>query len=256
MLVVCLFFLMIRRPPRFTQVRSSAASDVYKRQLQDRAEVETPHGGSALGILIYQDLIVVPMMLLLPFLGGAADGSSEGLLFLLAKEIGVILALVVAAKWAVPWTLSRVTRTGSREPFLLTIVMIVLAVAWLTHVAGLSLAVGAFLAGLVISESEYSHQAMGNVIPFRDVFASFFFVSIGMLLDLRFLAGEPGSVFLLAAGIMLVKSLAAAAAFLFVGLPIRVAALAGICLGQIGEFSFILAEAGRRYGLLTQAINQ
>jgi len=238
----------------FLTALSSTA--IVMKLLQDRAEVETPHGGSALGILIYQDLIVVPMMLLLPFLGGAADGSSEGLLFLLAKEIGVILALVVAAKWAVPWTLSRVTRTGSRELFLLTIVMIVLAVAWLTHVAGLSLAVGAFLAGLVISESEYSHQAMGNVIPFRDVFASFFFVSVGMLLDLRFLAGEPGSVFLLAAGIMLVKSLAAATAFLFVGLPIRVAALAGICLGQIGEFSFILAEAGRKYGLLTQAINQ
>ncbi len=238
----------------FLTALSSTA--IVMKLLQDRAEVETPHGGSALGILIYQDLIVVPMMLLLPFLGGGVEGSSDDLLLLLAKEIGVILTLIVAAKWVVPWTLFTVTRTGSRELFLLTIVMIGLAVAWLTHVAGLSLAVGAFLAGLVISESEYSHQAMGNVIPFRDIFASFFFVSIGMLLDLRFLAEQPGYVFLLAAGIMLVKSLAAAAAVLFVGLPIRVAALAGLCLGQIGEFSFILAEAGRKYGLLTQAINQ
>jgi monovalent cation:H+ antiporter-2, CPA2 family len=238
----------------FLTALSSTA--IVMKLLQDRAEVETPHGSSALGILIYQDLIVVPMMLLLPFLGGGLEGSSDDLLILLVKEVGVILALVVAAKWVVPWTLFQVTRTGSRELFLLTIVMIGLAVAWLTHVAGLSLAVGAFLAGLVISESEYSHQAMGNVIPFRDIFASFFFVSIGMLLDLGFLVEHPVYVFALAFGIILVKSLAAAAAVLFVGLPIRVAALAGLCLGQIGEFSFILAEAGRKYGLLTQAINQ
>jgi len=238
----------------FLTALSSTA--IVMKLLQDRAEVETPHGGAALGILVYQDLIVVPMMLLLPFLAGGLEGSSNDLISLLAKEIGVILALIVAAKWVVPWTLFTVTRTGSRELFLLTIVMIGLAVAWLTHFAGLSLAVGAFLAGLVISESEYSHQAMGNVIPFRDIFASFFFVSIGMLLDLRFLAEQPGYIFLLAVGIMLVKSLAAAAAVLFVGLPIRVAALAGLCLGQIGEFSFILAEAGRKYGLLSQTINQ
>ncbi len=238
----------------FLTALSSTA--IVMKLLQERAEVETPHGGSALGILIYQDLIVVPMMLLLPFLAGGVEGSSDDLLVLLGKEIGVILALVVAAKWVVPWTLFTVTRTQSRELFLLTIVLIGLAVAWLTHVAGLSLAVGAFLAGLVISESEYSHQAMGNIVPFRDIFASFFFVSIGMLLDLRFLAEHPVYISFLAVGIMLVKSLAAGAAVLFVGLPIRVAALAGLMLGQIGEFSFILAEAGRKYGLLSQELSQ
>ncbi|OPY05687.1 MAG: Inner membrane protein YbaL [Syntrophaceae bacterium PtaB.Bin038] len=238
----------------FLTALSSTA--IVMKLLQERAEVETPHGGSALGILIYQDLIVVPMMLLLPFLAGGVEGSADDLLILLGKEIGVILALVVAAKWVVPWTLFTVTRTGSRELFLLTIVLIGLAVAWLTHVAGLSLAVGAFLAGLVISESEYSHQAMGNIVPFRDIFASFFFVSVGMLLDLRFLAEHPVYISFLAAGIMLLKSLAAGAAVLFVGLPIRVAALAGLTLGQIGEFSFILAEAGRKYGLLSQELNQ
>ena len=131
------------------------------------------------------------MMLLLPFLGGGLEGSSDNLLILLMKEVGVILALIVAAKWVVPWLLFQVTRTGNRELFLLTIVMIGLAVAWLTHFAGLSLAVGAFLAGLVISESEYSHQAMGNIIPFRDIFTSFFFISIGMLLNIGFLVQAP-----------------------------------------------------------------
>ncbi len=238
----------------FLTALSSTA--IVMKLLQDRAEVETPHGGGALGILIYQDLIVVPMMLLLPFLGGAAQGPQEDLLLLLAKEIGLILILVVAAKWVVPWALFKVTQTRSREIFLLTIVLIGLAVAWLTHKAGLSLAVGAFLAGLVISESEYSHQAMGNVVPFRDIFASFFFVSIGMLLDLRFLAEHMIYVSILAVGIVLVKVTAATGAFLFAGLPIRVAALAGLSLGQIGEFSFILAEAGRKYGLLTEDTNQ
>lgn len=238
----------------FLTALSSTA--IVMKLLQDRAEVETPHGGSTLGILIYQDLIVVPMMLLLPFLGGTVQGSSDDLLLLLAKEIGVILILVVAAKWIVPWALFKVTQTQSREIFLLTIVLIGLAVAWLTHAAGLSLAVGAFLAGLVISESEYSHQAMGNVVPFRDIFASFFFVSVGMLLDLRFLAEHPVFVSVLAAGIILVKCLAATAAVLFVGLPLRVAVLSGLALAQIGEFSFILAEAGRKYGLLTEVINQ
>jgi len=238
----------------FLTALSSTA--IVMKLLQDRAEVETPHGSSTLGILIYQDLIVVPMMLLLPFLGGTVQGSSDDLLLLLAKEIGVILILIIAAKWIVPWMLFKVTQTRSREIFLLTIVLIGLAVAWLTHAAGLSLAVGAFLAGLIISESEYSHQAMGNVVPFRDIFASFFFVSVGMLLDIRFLAEHPVFVFTLAFGIILVKCFAATVAFLFVGLPIRVAALAGLCLGQIGEFSFILAEAGRRYGLLSGSINQ
>ncbi len=238
----------------FLTALSSTA--IVMKLLQDRAEVETPHGGGALGILIYQDLIVVPMMLLLPFLGGTAQGSSDDLLIVLAKETGLILMLVVAAKWVVPWTLFKATQTQSREIFLLTIVLIGLAVAWLTHAAGLSLAVGAFIAGLVISESEYSHQAMGNVVPFRDIFASFFFVSIGMLLDLRFLAEHLVYVFFLAGGIILVKSLVATTAFLFVGLPMRVAALAGLILGQIGEFSFILAEVGRKYGLLAADINQ
>ncbi len=239
----------------FLTALSSTA--IVMKLLQDRAEVETPHGSGALGILIYQDLIVVPMMLLLPFLGGGGvEGSSNDLLKVLTKEIGVILILAVAAKWVVPWVLFKVTQTRSREIFLLTIVLIGLAVAWLTHTAGLSLAVGAFLAGLVISESEYSHQAMGNVVPFRDIFASFFFVSIGMLLDLRFLAEHLAIVSFLAIGIILVKSFAATVACLFVGLPIRIAALVGITLGQIGEFSFILAEAGRKYGLLAADINQ
>ncbi len=237
----------------FLTALSSTA--IVMKLLQDRAEVETPQGVNALGILIYQDLIVVPMMILLPFLSGTAVVSHEGIMILLAKSAGVIVFTVAASRWAVPWVLLKVARTESRELFLLTTVFICLAVASLTYLAGLSLALGAFLAGLVISD-EYSHQAMGNILPFRDIFASFFFVSVGMLLDLGFLANHPAYILTIAAGILLLKAVLATASALAVGLPLRTAALVGLAICQIGEFSFILAETGRKEGLLSGDLYQ
>jgi CPA2 family monovalent cation:H+ antiporter-2 len=237
----------------FLTALSSTA--IVMKLLQDRAEVETPQGVNALGILIFQDLIVVPMMILLPFLGGTAQVTQESILLLLAKSAGVILFTVAAARWIVPWTLFKVTQTQSRELFLLTTVFICLAVASLTYAAGLSLALGAFLAGLVISD-EYSHQAMGNILPFRDIFASFFFVSVGMLLDLGFLARHPVYVLAIAGGIVLLKAFVATGSSLAVGLPLRTAALVGLAICQIGEFSFILAQTGKSQGLLTGILYQ
>ena len=233
----------------FLTALSSTA--IVMKLLQDRAEIDTPHGTSTLGILIFQDLIVVPMMLILPLLGGVIHENPESILWLVAEEIGVILLIILAAKWFVPWALLKVTQTRSRELFLLAIVMIGLAVAWLTQAAGLSLALGAFMAGLVISESEYSHQALGNILPFRDVFTGFFFVSIGMLLDLRHLAANPVEIAWMTSGVIAVKAVIATAAALIVGLPLRTALLVGLALCQIGEFSFVLAEAGNKYALFT-----
>jgi monovalent cation:H+ antiporter-2, CPA2 family len=237
----------------FLTALSSTA--IVMKLLQDRAEVETPQGVNALGILIYQDLIVVPMMILLPFLGGTAQVSQENILLLVAKSAGVVLFTVAATRWIVPWILHKVTQTQSRELFLLTTVFICLAVASLTYAAGLSLALGAFLAGLVISD-EYSHQAMGNILPFRDIFASFFFVSVGMLLDLGFLTEYPAYILLVAGGIIAIKAVLATASALVVGLPLRAAALVGLAICQIGEFSFILAETGKIQGLLTDDLYQ
>jgi len=259
--VILTFFIaavaaqFFERPPGeailigFLTALSSTA--IVMKLLQDRAEIDTPHGMSTLGILIFQDLIVVPMMLVLPLLGGIIQESPESILQLVAEEIGVIVLIVVGAKWLVPWALLRVTQTRSRELFLLAIIMIGLAVAWLTQAAGLSLALGAFMAGLVISESEYSHQALGNILPFRDVFTGFFFVSIGMLLDLRDLAVNPVEIAWMTLGIIAVKALAATGATLIVGLPLRTSLLVGLALCQIGEFSFILAEAGNKYAVFT-----
>ena len=229
---------------------SLSSTAIVLKLLQERAEMESPHGQTTLGILIFQDIIIVPMIIFTPLLAGSAGGSELSLPLLLAKAIGIILMVIVGAEWVVPKILYYIARTRSRELFLLTIVFLCLAVAWLTHNMHLSLALGAFLAGLTISESPYSHQALGNILPFRDIFTSFFFLSIGMLLDIRFLYANPALVLLLTLGVILLKSLVATAAALLLGLPFRTAVLVGLGLCQVGEFSFILSETGVEYGLL------
>jgi len=178
-----------------------SSTAIVLKLIQERAEVDSPHGRTTLGILIFQDIIIVPMILVTPLLAGATGNLGGSLLILLAKGIGIILLVMVSAKWVVPQLLYQIARTRNHELFLLSVVVICFGVAWLTSKAGLSLALGAFLAGLIISESEYSHQALGNILPFRDVFTSFFFVSIGMLLDIGFLFRQPGTIALIALGV-------------------------------------------------------
>ena len=165
---------------------SLSSTAIVMKILQERAEVESPHGHAALGILIFQDIMVVPMMLFTPLLSGSGENLGSSLLLFLAEGIGIVLLVKFGSQKIVPWVFLQITRTRIPELFILGAILICLAVAWLTHLIGLSLALGAFLAGLIISESEYSHSIIGNVLPFRDVFTSFFFVSIGMLLDLQF----------------------------------------------------------------------
>ncbi len=235
---------------------SLSSTAIVVKVLQERAEVETPQGGSALGILIFQDIIVVPMMILTPLLAGQSRIGETSLAAFLLRGIAVVLLILLSAKWIIPRFLYRITETRSRELFLLGVVLLCLTIAWLTHSAGLSLALGAFLAGLILSESEYSHQALGNILPFRDVFSGFFFVSVGMLLDIQFLLREPGLIVLIAAAVLLAKAVLAGSAAVFMGLPLRLAVLVGISLSQVGEFSFILSEAGLRHGLLAEDLYQ
>jgi CPA2 family monovalent cation:H+ antiporter-2 len=169
---------------------------------------------------------------------------------MLLKGAGVIVFVYLATKWAVPFLLFHIVGTKSRELFLFGVLGICLSVAWLTSSIGLSLSLGAFLAGLIISESEYNHQALGNVLPFKDIFSGFFFVSIGMLLDMRFLIDHLSWVLLLVAAIMLLKTLLAALAAGSLRFPLRTTLLVGLGLCQVGEFSFVLAEMGGRFGLL------
>jgi CPA2 family monovalent cation:H+ antiporter-2 len=230
---------------------SLSSTAIVMKTLQDRAEMETPQGNAALGILIFQDMAAVPMMLLVPLLAGTSQGEGGSLVLLAAKIVGIVLLVPVLSKWLVPRIFYAIAKTRSRELFLITTIALCMAVAWLTYKAGLSLALGSFLAGLIISESEYSHQALGDILPFRDVFTSFFFVSVGMLLDIGFFLSHPFFLLLAALCVVILKALVAGAAALVSGLPLRSALIAGIALGQVGEFSFILSETGVPYGLVS-----
>jgi CPA2 family monovalent cation:H+ antiporter-2 len=229
---------------------SLSSTAIVLKLFQESAMVDSPHGSIALGILIFQDIIIVPMILLTPLLAGSSGNLVGSLLVLSAKGMGILLVVFISARWVVPTVMYQVARTRSRELFLLSIVALCLGVAWLTYYIGLSLALGAFLAGLILSESEYSGQALGNILPFRDVFTSFFFVSIGMLLDVGFLLQRPGLIAVIALCVLSLKAILAGSTAVLLGFPLRTTILVGLALSQIGEFSFILSRSGIEYGLL------
>jgi CPA2 family monovalent cation:H+ antiporter-2 len=223
---------------------------------QDRSEMSTAQGKNALGILIFQDLIVVPMMLVTPIMSGASENVMGSIISLLLKSGAVIAITLVSAKYLVPHLLHEVAKTRSKELFLLTTFTICFAVVFLTSEAGLSLALGAFLAGLIISESEYSHQATTYVLPFRALFTSFFFISIGMMLDIHFFISNLPVLLAATLIIFILKGTLTVLAILILKYPLRVALLTGLALFQVGEFAFILSKVGIQVGLLSETMNQ
>lgn len=235
---------------------SLSSTAIVLKDFQERAAVESPHGRAALAVLIFQDIAVVPMMIATPMLKGGAGVDLSKLLILVLEAVGVVVLVLLAARTVVPRILYHIARIRSRELFLLSIVVICFAVAWLTSSIGLSLALGAFLAGLVISESQYSYQALSSILPFRDIFTSIFFVSIGMLLNLQVLFKQPLIIAGLVILVFIVKILTGTSAFAIAGFSFRPALLAGIAISQIGEFSFILSRVGVNAGLLTQDMYQ
>jgi len=230
--------------------------------LHERGEVDSPHGGIILGILIFQDIVAIPMMMLIPVLAamqGISDGStalSEPVLIILAKDLALVAVLIVSAKWLIPWLLHQIARTRNRELFLAFIIMVCFGVGWMVSLAGLSLALGALLAGLLIAESEYSHQAVSLVLPFRDIFTSFFFVSVGMLLNIGFVITYAPLIAVAVVLVIIGKSLIASLAAFVLGYPARTVTLAGLSLAQIGEFSFIIAGSAFTFALLPDDVYQ
>lgn len=218
----------------------------------DRAEIDAPHGRAGVGILLFQDLSIVPMMLMIPILGGREGSSPSRIITTFLTAIAAIAVIVLLTRKVVPFLLHHVVRLRSPEVFILTIVLLCLGTSWLTLQFGLSLALGAFIAGMVLSESEYSHQIIADILPFRDVFNSLFFISIGMLLSMSALAANIGTVVLWVTGLVLLKALLALAVVRALGYSLRVATMTGIGLAQIGEFSFILAKTAVPEGLLPE----
>ena len=229
---------------------SLSSTAIVLKALANKGDSDSIHGRTTIGILIFQDLAVVPMMLLTPILASRVEGSGASVLYTLGGSIIIVGLIIAAARYAVPKLLEHIVRSRSRELFLLTIIVLCLGIAWLTSLGGLSLALGAFIAGLVISESEYSHQAMADVLPFRDSFNSLFFVSIGILMNWRVLIDHSVLVMGLLLAILLVKFVAGFVASLAMDNPPRSAFMVGVALAQVGEFSFLLAQQGQESGLL------
>jgi CPA2 family monovalent cation:H+ antiporter-2 len=246
---------------------SVASTVVLLRALEDRGELDTQQGRIAIGWLIVEDLFTVVVLVLLPtiapLLGATPTGAhavaagSPGvealgavLLALVKAGLFAVLMIVVGARF-VPWLLLVVARLGSRELFTLAVLAIALGIAYISSaVFGVSFALGAFLAGLVVSESDMSHQAAAEALPLRDAFAVLFFVSVGMLLDPTFVVANPVPILALLALIVVAQPLAAFAIVAVFGYPTRIGLTVAAALGQIGEFSFILATLGLSLGLL------
>jgi len=244
-----------------------SSTAIVLKLLADRGETATPHGRVAIAVLLLQDLVVVAAMLAVPLLATAAGtapptpapgiqsvdhppGLFTDPLAAVAAGMAVVVAVLVAGRLVVPRILHEVVRLRNRELFLMTIVLACLGTAAITAQAGLSLALGAFLAGLVLAESEYGHQAFTEVLPFRDTLASLFFVSVGMLLDIGFVVDHAALVAVTVLAIMLGKATMTALPAALAGYPMRTSLLAGASLAQVGEFSFVLGSRGAEAGLL------
>lgn len=221
-----------------------SSTAVVLRMMVQKGESDTPHGRGSLAVLIFQDFCAVPMMLIIPFLAGGELELNWGLAYSAVKGIGIIVAVFIAASYIVPYMLYYVAKTRMRELFLLAVLCICMGVAWFSQLAGLSLSLGAFLAGLIISQSDFSHEAISDVAPFQDLFTSFFFVSVGMLLDINFVTEHPILIATLTVLVIAMKSSMATIAGIIAGLPLRSAAWVGLSLAQISEFSFVLAKVG------------
>ncbi len=216
--------------------------------LVDHGELSAPHGRIVLGINIAQDLAVVPMILLLPMLG--TQGGDSGSVLASLRNLGLLAVVVVAARLLVRPLLRLVARTRNRELFVLFLAMWCLSLAVVTSKLGLSLALGAFLAGILLADSDYHSQAAAEAEPFRDAFASLFFVSIGMLFDWRTIVESPGTVALALAAVVVGKTLVVMLAARQLGQPGWVRLRAALTMAQVGEFSFVLVQLGKKSELL------
>lgn len=214
----------------------------------EQGKTDTPVGRLSLAVLIFQDLAIIAMVLLVPILSGQSDSMTD-LFYVLGKAALLIAVVVLLARKVVPWILEKVAQTRRQELFLLTVIAICFGTAALTNLVEVSLALGAFLAGLVVSESHYSDHAISEILPLKTIFNAVFFVSVGMLLDLQFVIENPLLLLGVAAGVLLLKFILSSVSLLTLGYPVRIAAASGIVLAQIGEFSFVLERAGRVAGL-------
>ena len=225
------------------------------RTLGERSELDAPHGRFIVGTLIFQDLCIVPMVLIVPLLANGLDKPEtwQAIIFALGKAALVVVLLFATSRKLIPYLFRWVDASRSNEVFILTVLCLCIGTAYLTSLTGLSLALGAFLAGMIVADTDFRHRAMGDILPLRDVFVSFFFVSLGMFFDFQLLAEKPMEVGLLLLAFIGGKGLIAILAASFMRFPPRAAWLAGVGLAQFGEFGFIILQLAIQEGVVVES---
>ena len=236
-------------------ILSLSSSAIVLALLTKRGEVSSTHGNLYVAILLFQDLCVVLMVMVVQSFGGG-DASIGVIVKDLAIAAVAISVIIVTVAYLSPKLFLEVVKLQNREVFILTVVLVSIGTAYLSSLAGISLALGAFIAGLVISESEYAHQIVAEVLPFRDIFTSLFFMSIGMLVDPVYFTSNLPMILLLTAIVLLAKGGILVIIGQILKYPLRITLMLGLSLGQIGEFSFILLKMGSDFEILSNDVYQ
>jgi len=238
----------------FILVHSSSA--LIMKILKDRDDEASPQGRISIGVIIFQDMMVVPMMLLIPFLAGGTGPDVAAIAWKLIKSMLIIVCILAAARYVVPFILERLIIMNMRDVLVIASVVITMGIAWITESLGLSLAIGAFLAGLALSDTDFTHQIISDISPFRDVFLSVFFVAFGMILNLDFLKANTGYILLTSLLIIMIKAAVVFGLVMLMRYSFRAALLSGVMLSQIGEFSFVLASQGYKNQIISDHLYQ
>jgi CPA2 family monovalent cation:H+ antiporter-2 len=223
------------------------------RTLNERNELDAPHGRFIVGTLIFQDLCIVPMVLIIPLLSQGLENLSvwKEVGLAMVQAIMMVVGLFVCSRKLVPLLFKWVDASRSSEVFILTVLCLCIGTAYLTSLTGLSLALGAFLAGMIVADTDFRHRAMGDILPLKDVFVSFFFVSLGMFFNFDVLFEQTGAVLLLLFAFLFGKGLIASLAAMFMRFPPRAAWLSGVGLAQFGEFGFVLLQLATKENVVS-----
>jgi monovalent cation:H+ antiporter-2, CPA2 family len=254
--IACVWFAFIQMGYQQNQsitlglIVALSSTAIVMKMITDRAEIDTLHGKLCIGTLLFQDLCVVPIMLLLPLLAQSEVTSATDFIFTLAKSMTAVVVIFFLSRLIVPKVLVWVARIGNKEHLTLSVLFIILATGWASQKMGLTLAMGALIAGMIISESEYNHQIILDILPLRDYFSSVFFISVGMLLQTQVLVDSVWLCLKLSILVILVKAVLAGLACLMVRVPLRISFVVGMRLAQVGEFSLILSAMALDQGLL------